>query len=113
MSAPLPVRTTGAPAQIVWSGPAFTIGRGLTVILTTSVANPFANPSVTTLYNLLVTNSATGCTNQGTVTVSVNTAGPLASAGPNVEILCSSPNGLQIGTSPVLGLNYSWSPVTV
>ena len=40
----------------------------------TTESNPVANPSVTTTYTLVETNTLTGCQNSNSVTVSVNTA---------------------------------------
>jgi hypothetical protein len=121
---PLPTAVPGANATITCSNSASGVQIGsaqvaglqyswspTTGLSSPFVANPFANPTTTTIYSLVVTN-ATGCSNIGQVTVNVNTTPPLALTGPNVEILCSNPNGVSIGTAPVAGLTYNWSPST-
>ncbi len=121
---PLPTAVPGANASITCSNSASGVQIGsapvaglqyswspTTGLSSPFVANPFANPTTTTIYSLVVTN-ASGCSNIGQVTVNVNTTPPLALAGPNVEILCSNPNGVSIGAAPVAGLTYSWSPST-
>ena len=121
---PLPTAVPGANATITCSNSASGVQIGsapvaglqyswspTTGLSSPFIANPFANPTTTTNYSLVVTN-ASGCSNIGQVTVNVNTTPPLALAGPNVEILCSNPNGVSIGAAPVAGLTYSWSPST-
>ena len=121
---PLPTAVPGANATITCSNSASGVQIGsapvaglqyswspTTGLSSPFVANPFANPTTTTIYSLVVTN-ASGCSNIGQVTVNVNTTPPLALTGPNVEILCSNPNGVSIGAAPVAGLTYSWSPST-
>ncbi len=69
--------------------------------------NPIAIPNGTTTYTLTVVSP--NCTNPGTdqvvVTVSEN---PVASAGQD-QTVCAG-QGVQIGTTPVTGFNYTWSP---
>ena len=71
------------------------------------VANPIASPTVTTTYT--VTGDNGGCTATGSVTVTVEPL-PTPDAGPN-RVLCSGQSA-QLGTAPVAGLVYSWSPST-
>lgn len=60
-------------------------------------------------YNLEVTIDETGCRNNAGLTVQVNPL-PDANAGPD-KIICSK-DSVQIGSEPVLGRRYQWSPVT-
>lgn len=60
-------------------------------------------------FNLLVTNVVTGCLDNKTVQISLNPL-PDANAGPDVEV-CSR-DSVQIGTPPVSGMRYQWSPAT-
>jgi hypothetical protein len=74
-----------------------------------SVANPIASPQQTTEYILTVTRF--GCSAMDTVVVSVGSACNLtADAGPDQTIFAGQ--SVQIGSAPVAGVTYSWSPVT-
>lgn len=73
----------------------------------TSINN--TDDSLTYTFNLLVTNSATGCQENKDLTVVVNPL-PDANAGPDLE-LCSK-DSIQIGLPPVAGRRYSWNPTT-
>lgn len=78
-----------------------------------SVANPTANPSVTTIYTLVVTNSANGCSASDQITVDVNQQQPLVSAGSDFTKTCiANTFGANIGMSPQPNTSYSWSPST-
>lgn len=78
-----------------------------------TVSNPTANPNVSTTYTLTTTSVANGCINSDTVLVTVDTANPVADAGADFTKTCTSnPSGKIIGTSPVAGNTYSWSPAT-
>jgi gliding motility-associated-like protein len=119
---PLPVANAGAAASICPGSPAQLgappIG-GLTYswspavgLSSSSVANPtvtLANPTgapLTQTYTLTVTNAA-GCQASSTVAVTVNPL-PVANAGTAASIC---PGGsAQLGSAPVSGLTYSWSP---
>ncbi len=74
----------------------------------TNVAQPTANPNMTTTYTVTVT-GANGCTATDVVTVSVNTTPPTADAGPDKNLDCSVTSAT-IGTAAVAGNAYSWSP---
>ena len=74
-----------------------------TVTLTNTTSAP-----VTTTYTLTVADAG-GCSNTGTVDVTVNPI-PVAMPGANVAI-CSGGTGT-LGSAPVAGLTYSWSPAT-
>ena len=78
---------------------------GLNSISGTSVV---ACPSVTTTYSVIGTTTA-GCVGDTMVGVVVNSA-PVSDAGANL-ILCSGATGT-IGSTPVTGYTYSWSPST-
>src|SRR6476661_5163698 len=132
-SATSTVIVTINPAVVANAGPARSTCSGVATQLgTTPVAgvsyswspptglnNPMlANPSATltnntgaatsTVYTLTAT-SAAGCTATSTVTVTVNPA-PVAAAGPD-RTFCSGQSA-QLGTAPVAGVTYSWSPST-
>ncbi|WP_201983294.1 T9SS type A sorting domain-containing protein [Hymenobacter rubidus] len=70
-------------------------------------ATPIASPTTTTTYT--VTGTSGGCTDIGTVTVTVEPL-PTPTAGPD-RVLCSGQSA-QLGAAPVTGLVYSWSPST-
>ncbi len=67
-----------------------------------SIANPVATPTVTTTYNVTVTD-ANGCINYGTTTVTVN---------PLPTVVTSPPTAICIGQSSQLtatgGVSYAW-----
>ena len=78
-----------------------------------SIANPTANPSVTTTYTVTKTNTATGCKNTDDVIVTVDNAAVTVSAGADFTKTCvTNPDGKQIGEAPVAGFTYSWLPAT-
>ncbi len=56
-------------------------------------------------YILTVTNTATGCNTKDTVQIAQNITTPVADAGPDQTLTCSSPNGI--------ALNGSGSPATI
>ncbi|HEV7230384.1 MAG TPA: hypothetical protein VGO45_03585, partial [Bacteroidia bacterium] len=120
---PAPAANTG-PNQTICSGTG--AGGGVTIgaapaagdtytwspatgLSSTTVSNPTASPAVTTTYTLTETNTSTGCTKTGTVTVNVNPA-PAANTGPN-QTICNG-SGVVIGSAPVSGDTYSWTPAT-
>jgi gliding motility-associated-like protein/uncharacterized repeat protein (TIGR01451 family) len=77
----------------------------------TTIANPTANPSATTTYKVMVTNTATGCSSTDEVIVKVNTTTPTANAGADFTKTCTSnASGKEIGSASVAGMSYSWSP---
>ena len=79
----------------------------------TTVANPTANPTTTTTYTLVVTNTASGCTATDNVLVTVDLTVPVANAGADFTKNCTQfVNGGTIGVAPVTGVTYSWSPTT-
>jgi gliding motility-associated-like protein len=80
-----------------------------TGLSSTTVAQPTANPAVTTSYTVTVTNTASGCTSSDVVLVRVGTT-PVANAGPD-HTICSG-SSVTIGTVAIAGNSYSWSPVS-
>ncbi|WKL43289.1 T9SS type A sorting domain-containing protein [Flavobacterium sp. ZE23DGlu08] len=75
---------------------------------TSTAANPFVNPSVTTTYTVTKTHTASGCSDSDEVTVTVNIALPNAVAGDDVLILCGETTVLLSGTSTTQNAIYSW-----
>ncbi len=73
---------------------------------TSTEANPTVNPLVTTIYTLLETYTATGCSNTHSVTVTVNPL-PAAIAGADRAICLGQ--STQLGAAPVSGSTYVWS----
>ena len=74
-----------------------------------SIANPIANPTITTQYTVLVT-SGVGCTSTDIVDVIVN-QNPIADAGAD-QTICDGFSAT-IGGSPTgpTGVTFSWSPI--
>lgn len=70
-------------------------------------ATPIASPTSTTTYT--VTGDNGGCSATATVIVTVEPL-PTPSAGPD-RVLCSGQSA-QLGSAPMAGLTYSWSPST-
>ncbi|MBK8473218.1 MAG: hypothetical protein IPL33_14295 [Sphingobacteriales bacterium] len=62
-------------------------------------------------YLVTVTNTANGCTATSSVGVTSTTTPPLADAGPDLELTCTT-TSLVIGTAAVSGNTYAWSPAT-
>jgi len=122
---PITLNVTIQPIPTVNAGPATTICVGSHVTLTSagggtyswspstglsnaSVANPVANPTTSTNYTVLVTSTA-GCTNTGTVSITVNPQ-PVINAGNNNTICVGS--NTTIGGNPTgpPGSTYNWIP---
>lgn len=72
------------------------------------MANPIANPSITTVYTLTETITLTGCQQAHSVTITVNQL-PLATTGNNVTI-CNG-NSITLGSTSISGHTYSWAPI--
>ncbi|CAA9200440.1 DUF7507 domain-containing protein [Flavobacterium collinsii] len=84
-----------------------------TGLLSATVSNPTANPTVTTTYTVTATYTASGCTTTDAVTVTVDTTLPIANAGTDFTKTCTvNPTGMAIGATAVAGVTYSWSPST-
>ncbi len=77
----------------------------------TNISNPTANPTSTTTYKVVKTNTATGCTDEDEVVVTVDKPNVTAVAGSNFDITCTSnPNGKKIGEATQTGYTYTWTP---
>jgi hypothetical protein len=84
-----------------------------TGLSSTTIANPFANPTVTTTYTLSSTNPTTGCTATDQIVVTVNNTPPTANAGLDATVSCNTNvGGAQLGTPTVPGNTYAWTPST-
>jgi len=116
---PLPTANAG-PDKGICNGDSTLIGSSAILGLTYSwapatglnsstLAQPEAKPILTTTYTVTVTNTAQGCSNTDTVIVTVNTK-PIANAG-TAKSVCKH-DSVSIGSLAVLGLTYSWLPVT-
>ena len=77
-----------------------------------SVSNPFANPTSTTTYTLTVSEILSGCSATDQATVTVDNISPVANAGMDGNITCTlNTNGFTIGMPPTVNTSYSWSPI--
>lgn len=73
-----------------------------------NIAQPMAVPYGNTMYVLTVTDTVSGCYATDSVLITVVGA-PVADAGLDQSINCGGP-GVVIGTAPINGLFYSWTP---
>ncbi|MEW6468388.1 MAG: gliding motility-associated C-terminal domain-containing protein [Bacteroidota bacterium] len=115
VNAPPSVTVTASPASYCAGGSSNLNASGgvsyswspATGLSNTTLSNPVATPTVTTTYTVIVTD-ANGCTNSGTVTVTVN-------AVPNVAA-SATPANICVGGSSSLtasgALSYVWTPST-
>lgn len=94
----LQATVVGPGATYQWSPP--------TGLSSTTVLNPFANPTTTTTYTLTAI-SGLNCSTQASVNVTVFPF-PQANAGPDVTFCAGDSVQLQASG----GVSYSWSPVT-
>ena len=104
------IRVGGAPVAgytYTWSPKNPLLDSTLSSTLFTTVNNSDAPVSYT--FNLNVKINATTCENNKSLVVRVNPL-PDADAGPD-KVVCSR-SSIQIGTPPVNGRKYLWSPVT-
>ncbi len=81
----------------------------------TSVANPFASPTVTTTYNVTVTDGK-GCTASDNVVVTIR-PNPTANAGVDQTLAACANDSVQLGGSPAASggqgpYTYLWTPST-
>ena len=84
-----------------------------TGLSSTTIANPFANPTVTTTYTVSSTNPTTGCTATDQIVVTVNNTPPTANAGLDATVSCNTNvGGALLGTPTVPGNTYAWTPST-
>jgi gliding motility-associated-like protein len=112
---PQPIANAG-PDKTICNGDTTTIGTVAVIgvsykwapsagLSSTTIAQPNATPSVTTIYTLTASNGT--CSNTDTVTVTV-VPQPIASAGPD-KTICKS-DSVIIGMDGVTGMTYKWSP---
>ncbi|MCP9766263.1 SdrD B-like domain-containing protein [Lacihabitans soyangensis] len=77
-----------------------------------SISNPVANPTATTVYVVTKTNLANGFTATASVTVTVETTIPIANAGLDFVKTCvSNPSGALVGEVNDPSSSYLWTPV--
>lgn len=76
-----------------------------------AIANPVADPSVTTTYTLTVTNG-TGCTATDNILVTVNTVTANAGANGNTGACPSSTYNLSGSSTGIAPITYTWTPGT-
>ena len=74
----------------------------------TTLSNPIANPTNTTVYHVTATD-ANGCTHSDSVVVIVH-SNPVANAGSDLTY-CKLANAT-LGATPVNGITYRWAPST-
>lgn len=72
------------------------------------ISQPMASPQITTVYFLTETITATGCDNTNPVVVTVN---PLPNAFTGIDQTLCGGLTTTIGTDPVAGNTYIWTPV--
>ena len=99
------IANLGGAAQVLYSY-SWAPSTGLSA---TNIANPAANPSVTTTYTL--TTSALNCTSTATTVVTVNQL-PVVNVGANDTINTCPSTGNILGGASVAGFTYVWSPST-
>ncbi len=116
-----PIANAGGNYTTTCAVPSVTIGTasvaGNTYVWTPStglsannIAQPTANPASTTTYTLTVT-GANGCTATSTSTVSVDKSSPIADAGVDKNLNCTT-SSATIGTASIAGNTYVWTPAT-
>jgi gliding motility-associated-like protein len=113
-----PAANAGADRTLTCTNPSFVIGSPAIAGNTYSwspaagLSNAaLADPTVSTTgtYTLTVTKTANGCTASDAVVIAVDTSKPVANAGADKIITCTSPTHI-IGSPAVAGNTYSWSP---
>ncbi|WP_211319898.1 DUF7507 domain-containing protein, partial [Flavobacterium aquicola] len=81
---------------------------------TSTEANPIVNPDQTTVYTVVKTNSASGCTATASVTITVDNSPITVSAGnPFTKTCITNIAGASIGETAVKENTYSWTSVPV
>ncbi len=94
----------GKPATLGASGGINYIWTPASGLSATNIANPIANPTITTSYTVTATNNS-GCSAKDNILVSVS-ANPTANAGNDISI-CKG-TGMMLNATG--GSTYSWSP---
>lgn len=76
-----------------------------------TISNPLATPTTSTIYTVTKTNKTTLCSSQKSVTVTVDIEKPLVNAGSDFTKNCLiNTSGSNIGSDPHVGVTYSWTP---
>lgn len=83
-----------------------------TGLSSSTVSNPTANPTTTTIYTVTKTSTATGCTGTASVTVTVNNTLSVSAGSAFTKTCSTNASGAAIGETNVSGNTYSWSPAT-
>jgi len=96
----------GANTNLAVSGATSYTWSPATGLSASNLANPIANPAVSTTYTVTGT-SALGCTSTDQVIVTIN---PIPTANPGVGAANCSGTGAQLNGSG--GTNYQWAPTT-
>ena len=119
-TATLPVADAGTDLTLTCTTPTATIGSASVAgntyswSPTTGLDDPLiAAPTVSAAgtYTVTVTITATGCTASDIIIVSMDNTAPLADAGSDLTLTCTTPTAT-LGTTAVAGNTYSWSPST-
>ncbi|HXD93000.1 MAG TPA: hypothetical protein VNX01_07275, partial [Bacteroidia bacterium] len=97
---------SGSNTTLAATGATSYIWSPTTGLSSSTVSNPSANPTTTTIYTVTGT-ASNGCSNKGQVSVTVNSL-PSINAGTNVSI-CSGSNTTLAATGAT---SYIWSPAT-
>lgn len=110
---------TNVGGQIIGETPetgftyAWTSPNGISGLSNAAIANPRANPAITTTYTVRKTNQTTLCWKEDTITITVDTTVPVANAGIDFTKTCiDNTLGREIGVLPISGVTYSWLPTT-
>jgi gliding motility-associated-like protein len=99
-----PAICIGSSIQLVASGGATYTWLPATGLSSTTIPDPVANPTSTTIYTVTVT-GANGCQNTATLTLVVNPL-PVADAGPD-QTICAGSSAVLTGSG---GAFFSWNP---
>jgi hypothetical protein len=76
-----------------------------------TISNPFANPNISTIYTVLVTNKLNGCSALDQVNVEVDLNKPFVNAGSDFTKTCIyNASGSLIGMAALPNINYTWNP---
>jgi gliding motility-associated-like protein len=82
-----------------------------TALSSTTIANPNANPTVTSSYVVTMTNLSTSCVNKDTVQVLVNLL-PVVNAGPDLDICIGGSTTIGGSPSGPAGSAFLWNTLT-
>ncbi|MCF8296459.1 MAG: T9SS type A sorting domain-containing protein [Saprospiraceae bacterium] len=112
---PNPIANAGLDKTIACGGAGVMIGSGSTSgffyqwsptnsLTSSTISNPIASPTITTIYTLTITNNTSGCTATDNVIVSI-TGGPTATAWPDT-VICEGHNVTLYASG---GTTYLWN----